>query len=75
VTDNILAESYGFGSWCVEHGRQWSRTIMGGPTSAAVQWGGGCYQVVQKYNYVAVARFAKHYSGQACKVDKCTSNL
>ena len=42
---NRLAETYGVGSRCVEHGMQWYRTVNGGAADAAVLWGGGCYQV------------------------------
>ena len=41
---NIRAETYGPGSRCVEHGRQWFLTANGANSTSEV-YGGGCYQV------------------------------
>ena len=41
---NIRAETYGPGSRCVEHGRQWFLTANGDNSTSEV-YGGGCYQV------------------------------
>ena len=41
---NIRAETYGPGSRCVEHGRQWFFTTSGLNSTSEV-YGGGCYQV------------------------------
>ena len=43
-TPNLFAETYGPGSRCIEHGRQWFQTMSGTNTTSAV-YGGGCYQV------------------------------
>ena len=43
-TTNLYAETYGPGSRCVEHGRQWFQTMSGTNSTSAV-YGGGCYQV------------------------------
>jgi len=39
IMANSFTETYGVGSRCLEHGRQWSRTYT------AQLWGAGCYQV------------------------------
>ena len=41
---NTHAKTYGPGSRCVEHGRQWFFTVNGVNSTSAV-YGGGCYQV------------------------------
>ena len=41
---NIRAETYGPGSRCVEHGRQWFLTTNEASSTSQV-YGGGCYQV------------------------------
>ena len=39
---NFRAETYGPGSRCIEHGRQWTENGVSPPGS---MYGGGCYQV------------------------------
>ena len=41
---NIQAETYGPGTRCVEHGRQWFWTLNGVNSTSQV-YGGGCYLV------------------------------
>jgi len=36
VMTNSFAETYGVGSRCLEHGRQWSRTVGGITTTAGL---------------------------------------
>ena len=43
-TTNLYAETYGPGSRCVEHGRQWFLTTNEASSTSEV-YGGGCYQV------------------------------
>ena len=43
-TPNLYAETYGPGSRCIEHGRQWLQTTSETNNTSA-EYGGGCYKV------------------------------
>ena len=56
-TTNLYAETYGPGSRCVEHGRQWFLTMSGTNSTSAV-YGGGCYQVWLYMHHVNIILYA-----------------